>query len=197
MNNYEYIIAGLPVFKQDAGKAAGIDAENLIAGIKEQCSKKDNETIDFLLSGFIPENLDAGFYEKALSHKNPFIREFFLFDLNVRNAKAEYLNTELGREPGLDKIAIGKGQEFEEQEFEEYAHTKEVLSGKDLLERERGLDSLYWDKVEELVIMDTLDLELVLCFLVKLKIIERWLKLDPETGKVLLRKLVDVIRKSK
>ena len=192
MNNYEYIIAGLPVFRQDAGKTEGIDAESLIEGIKEQCSKKDNETIDFLLSGFVPENLNFEFYEKALSHRNTFISEFFRFDLNVRNAKAEYLNTELGREADLDKIEIGG-----EREFEEYARTKEVLSGKNLLERERGLDSLYWDKAEELVILDNLDLELVLCFLVKLKIIERWLKLDPETGKVLLRKLVDVIRKSK
>lgn len=192
MNNYEYIIAGLPVFRQDAGKTEGIDAESLIGGIKEQCSGKDNETVDFLLSGFVPENLNIEFYEKALSNRNPFIREFFRFDLNVRNAKAEYLNTELGREPGLDKIEIGG-----EQEFEEYERTKEILSGKDLLERERGLDSLYWDKAEELVLMDIFDLELILSFLVKLKIIERWLKLDPETGKVLLRKLVDVIRKSK
>lgn len=192
MNNYEYIIAGLPVFRQDAGKTEGIDAESLIGGIKEQCSGKDNETVDFLLSGFVPENLNIEFYEIALSHRNPFIREFFRFDLNVRNAKAEYLNTELGREPGLDKIEIGG-----EQEFEEYERTKEILSGKDLLERERGLDSLYWDKAEELVLMDIFDLELILSFLVKLKIIERWLKLDLETGKVLLRKLVDVIRKSK
>lgn len=192
MNNYEYIIAGLPVFRQDAGKTEGIDAESLIGGIKEQCSGKDNETVDFLLSGFVPENLNIEFYEKALSNRSPFIREFFRFDLNVRNAKAEYLNTELGREPGLDKIEIGG-----EQEFEEYERTKEILSGKDLLERERGLDSLYWDKAEELVLMDIFDLELILSFLVKLKIIERWLKLDPETGKVLLRKLVDVIRKSK
>lgn len=194
MNNYEYILAGLPVFRQDAGRAEGIDAENIIAEIKEQCSGKDNETIDLLLSGFVPENLDADFYRKVFAAKNRFLREFFHFDRNVRNAKAEYLNRELERDPDLGKI---KEEEEKEKEFMESGQVSAVLSGKDLLERERGLDKLYWDKAEDLVTLDIFDLNLILSFLVKLKIVERWLKLDPETGKVLLRKLVDVIRKSK
>lgn len=196
MNNYEYILAGLPVIHQDAGRAEGIDAENIIAEIKGQCSGKDNETIDMLLSGFVPENLDADFYRKVFAAKNRFLREFFHFDRDVRNAKAEYLNRELGRDPDIDKIKEEEEEE-EEKEFMENEQVSAVLSGKDLLERERGLDKLYWDKAEELVTFDIFDINLILSFLVKLKIVERWLKLDPETGKVLLRKLVDIIRKSK
>lgn len=51
-----------------------------------------------------------------------------------------------------------------------------------------------WKKVDELTIMDVFDIEAILAFIVKLKIIDRWEKLDPATGRELFRKLVDEIR---
>ena len=39
--------------------------------------------------------------------------------------------------------------------------------------------------------------ERILGFTAKLKIIDRWNKLDPETGRELFRKLVDEIRKTR
>ena len=42
--------------------------------------------------------------------------------------------------------------------------------------------------------MDVFDIEAILGFIAKLKIIDRWDKLDPETGRELFRKLVEEIR---
>lgn len=192
MNNYEYIIAGLPEFQQDASKEAGIEVDDIIAEIKEQCSGNDILTIDFLLSGFVPENLDREFYQKALSHKDRFIREYFRFDLNLRNAKVGYINKALGRPLDMDRIS------FEDiGDFDEEAEAAAVLAISDLFERERGLDTMYWKKAEDLVELDILDLDIILSFIVKLNITGRWLKLDPETGKRLLRTMVEAIRKTK
>lgn len=192
MNNYEYIIAGLPEFQQDASKEAGIEVDDIIAEIKEQCSGNDILTIDFLLSGFVPENLDREFYQKALSHKDRFIREYFRFDLNLRNAKVGYINKALGRPLDMDRIS------FEDiGDFDEEAEAAAVLAISDLFERERGLDTMYWKKAEDLVELDILDLDIILSFIVKLNITGRWLKLDPETGKRLLRTMVEAIRKTR
>ena len=71
---------------------------------------------------------------------------------------------------------------------------QDVLNRADLLQRERGLDDLRWQKVDELTAMDVFDLELILGFVAKLKIIDRWLQLDPESGRELFRKLVEDVR---
>ena len=86
MNNYEYIIASLPDLTT-GWKFGEKGPEDYIEEVISLCSAKDREGIEFLLSGFESGNLDVSFYRKALEHENGFIRDYFLFDLNVRNAK--------------------------------------------------------------------------------------------------------------
>ncbi len=191
MNNYEYIIASLPVLDQDIPSLSHIDEDGIIAGIMEQCGRDDRDTIDFLLSGYEADKLVMEFYRKALKHKSRFIREFFGFDLDLRNAKVRYINRSLEREAGLDVLAL---PEREETEFEEEAAADAVLNGNDILARERGLDDLIWKKIEDITIMDVFSLDVILGFIAKLKIITRWLKLDPETGRDMFRKMVEEIR---
>lgn len=191
MNNYEYIIAGLPVLGRDSSTVTQIDEEGIIAEIREQCDERDRRTIDFLLSGYDPENLGEDFYNRALSHGNRFIREFFGFDLELRNAKVRYINKALGRDADQDVLTL-PGRE--DVEFDEAAAADAVLSGNDILARERGLDDLVWKKIEEITVMDVFSLDLILGFIAKLRIITRWLKLDPGTGKAMFRKLVEEIR---
>ena len=62
------------------------------------------------------------------------------------------------------------------------------------LDRERGLDELRWRKIDEITLMDYFDIEVILGFVCKLKIIDRWLQLDPDSGRALFRKLVEDIR---
>ncbi len=53
-----------------------------------------------------------------------------------------------------------------------------------------------WAHIEELTLNDLFDIELILGFTAKLKIADRWEKLDPETGQKFFRKLVQEIRSS-
>ena len=50
MNNYEYIIAGLPDIAPDwkGADAAGVEA--IVQEIRELCSKEDNALIDVLIT---------------------------------------------------------------------------------------------------------------------------------------------------
>ncbi len=188
MNNYEYIIASLPV-----PKAAGtLDADGLVEAIRSQCSKSDNVLIDTLMDGFVADRLTPEFYSGAICSKNAFLREYFLWDLRVRNTKTEYLNAKLGRPLSEDVIDLPEAVEFDEKPL-----VSAVLEQTDILKRERGLDDLMWEKAEELTTLHLFDIDIILAFIAKIKITDRWNKLDPESGRAMFRKLVEEIRKSR
>lgn len=195
MDNYEYIIASLPVIEQDNRNARDLDVPGIHAMILEQLSGRDKASFELLLSGFDPEKLDVGFYRSALADHSDFIKGYFTYDLNVRNTKVEYLNSELGRPAGTDIMLLD--EDADPEEFEGKAEVMAVLSQQDIPGRERGLDDLMWKKCEELTLMHVFDMDVILGFTARLQIIDRWLKLDPETGRELFRKLVNEIRNSK
>lgn len=192
MNNYEYIIAGLPFLSQDGREAP--DTEAILADIREQLSEKDAKTLDFLLSAYAPDMPDAAFYLEAKKSRNRFIREFFALDLGVRNAKVEYLNRSLGRPEGTD--VVNPDPEKDLPEFDQEPEVDAILETDDILGRERALDNFYWKSADALTVLDVFDLDLILAFVVKLKQVERWLKLDEATGRELFRKLVKEIKEN-
>ena len=191
MDNYYYIIASLPVLSHD-WKPGEHTPDAIRSEILEQCSAKDRRTIELLENGFSDENLTADFYRSALADRNRFIRDYFRFDLNVRNAKVRYLNEALGRDPKKDVIVLDEDKP--QDEFEEVSRLDAVLHGKDILERERGIDDLMWEKIDEMTTFDYFDIEAILGFLAKLHIVERWYILDEKTGREMFRKLVDEVR---
>ena len=191
MDNYAYIIASLPALQVEDSKTWNLSARELIDEIRDQLSAHDMAVLDLLLEGCDPEKLDADFYTKALQHGNRFIRDWFRFDLDLRNTVVSYLNDSLGR-PYEEDMVLLEGRETEE--FFELKDAQTVLNGTDILKRERGLDDLRWRKIDELTMLHSLDLELLLGYVLKLKIIDRWLQLDPESGRALFRKLVEDIR---
>lgn len=186
MNNYYYIVASLPAIAQD-WKFGDITAESIVREIKERSTPADLAVIDFIESGFADGGLNEDFYRKAISHKLPFIREYYTFDLNVRNAKVRFLNKALGREADKDVIDIDTG------EFEDAAAVDSILDGKDILGREKALDDLYWEKLDSMTVHHYFDMDVILAFIFKLHIIDRWHKLDEQRGREMFKKLVDEI----
>ena len=199
MTNYVYIIAGLPDFTPDwrLGEKA---LDECFEQMRELLSEKDNALVSFIQTGFDKEKIGLEFYKEALASPKKFIREFFLFDMNVRNAKVKYLNQALSRDPFKDVLSLAdpedeeNGIEREEPEFKEEAQLQSILEGKDILARERGIDDLYWDKIDELTLFNYLDLDKILGVVVKMMIIRRWLILDEEAGRAMFKKLVDEVR---
>ncbi len=199
MNNYVYIIAGLPDFTPD-WRQGDKSLEEYLCQVKELLSARDQETVRLIEDGFDKEKIGQEFYKEALTSGNAFIRDFFQFDLNVRNAKVRYLNQALGRDPLKDVLSLSNpdaddmGMEIEEPEFKEAARLQAILEGSDILARERGIDDLYWDKIDELTIFDYLNFDRILGVVVKMMIIRRWLQLDEQTGREMFKRLVDEIR---
>ena len=189
MNNYEYIIASLPVLQP--GFRGQLDAASVLEEIRSQLSEADAAALDFLLDGWKCECLTEEFYAKAAASRNAFIKNYLFYDLQLRNAKVAWLNKALGRPEGQDVMPCG------DDDFEDAAKALEILSGTDILGRERGLDDLLWKHIEELTEMHVFDLDVILGFAARLQIVARWLKLDETTGREMFGRLVREMKENK
>lgn len=204
MDNYEYIIASLPTLTPEYKYPEGEDFDSVVESIRSQLSEKDAQVLDALLEGFVAMHLTPDFYQRVLAHPCPFIREYFRFDLNSRNAKVEYLNRQLGRPADKDMMSGRGGPEdenldidlyrFRGGEFEEEDATRLALSRSSLLDREKALDQVVWEKVGNLALFHDFDLTAVLAYVARLHIADRWLALDEQRGRELFKQLVDEVR---
>ena len=203
MSNFEYIISSLPYLIMDFKYSGQAGFNSVISDIKRDLDERDQDRVDFLLKGFSDKDLDADFYAEALRNRNRFLREYFRFDLNLRNAKVRYLNNQLGREPDMD-VMTGEDPEAEDVdidgfrftggEFEEAAKVDAILAVTDLVAREKGLDDVLWDKIDSLSTFHYFDIEAVLAYIAKLHIVTRWLNLDEEVGRDVFRRLLKDVR---
>ena len=171
MNNYVYIIAGLPDFTPD-WRQGEKSLDEYFGQMRELMSEKDNETVDFIRRGFDKDQIGAEFYKAALSHRLGFIREFFRFDMDVRNRKVRYLNAALGRDIEKDVLSLRDpeaeetGLEPEEPEFKEEARLQSILEGSDILfasSRIKHLLSLSGVHLDSFIPDDFHGLLLILC----------------------------------
>ncbi len=187
MTNYQYTVASLPAISQD-WKFGGKTAEQIIDEIKTTCDEKDTALIDFVVSGFSVDNLNPDFYREAIDGGNEFLREYYSFDLGMRNAKVAYLNKALGRP--ADKDVLDPGTE----NICPPPATEGVFEMTDILARERAIDDMYWNELNRLCELHYFDMNVILAFILKLHIVDRWNVLDEATGRELFRKLVNEVR---
>ena len=178
MSNFEYIISSLPFLTYDYTYENGQGFYSVLEEIKENLGEEDTQTLDFLLEGFSAKSLGADFYAKALKSPLRFVREYFRFDLNLRNAKVLDID----------------GYRFTGGEFEESARVQNALESASLLDREKALDDITWEKIDSLETFHYFDITAVLAYVTKLHIVDRWLALDEEKGRELFRKLVQEVK---
>ena len=187
MDNYVYIVAGLPelVVSYDG---SDFDYAATKASIMELLSEKDQQLVELMEEGFDENTLGADFYAKAAESKNRFIREYFDFDGRLRNMKVNYLAKRLDKES--DPYLVN----LEEADFEEEKQIQEILENTDFVQREQKMDELKWEKASDIARMDYFNMNAILAFLVKAKTVQRWAELDPTKGEEMFRKLVKEIR---
>ena len=187
MDNYVYIVAGLPELTSGF-ENTGFDYAAVKESIMELLSEKDQQLVELMEEGFNENSLSAEFYDKAAKSKNRFIREYFDFDGRLRNMKVNYLAKRLGKK-GEDYVV-----ELPEADFEEAKQIEEILADADFVEREQKMDELKWEKASDIARMDYFNMNAILAFLVKAKTVQRWAELDETKGDEMFRKLVKEVR---
>ena len=187
MDNYVYIVAGLPELTANY-EGGSFDYAAVKESIMELLSEKDQQLVELMEEGFNEDSLSAEFYDKVAKSKNRFIREYFDFDGRLRNMKVDYLAKRLGKK-GEDYVV-----ELREADFEEAKQIEEILADADFVDREQRMDELKWEKASDIARMDYFNMNAILAFLVKAKTVQRWAELDAAKGQEMFKKLVQEIR---
>ncbi|OGK03753.1 MAG: hypothetical protein A2519_02060 [Candidatus Raymondbacteria bacterium RIFOXYD12_FULL_49_13] len=151
------------------------------------------------------------FYDTVSDHANQFIREWFLFDLNLRNALTALNCRENAAAAGLpaseliEKAVICRNEVAEllrrsnAPDFSLgtiFREIEEILSfpRERLADFEKSIDLLRWRVLDELVFLRAFAIDAILAFIIKLDIAHRWLRLDPAEGRRMLDGLVSGVK---
>lgn len=140
------------------------------------------------------------YYGSASRSKNAFVAAWFGFNQTLRNVLALYTCRSLGWSP--ERYLVGN-REIEEQLLTSRAKDFDlsercpqitqmitIAAERDIAKRERMIDVLRWQWLDEQTEWNVFEVESVLAYYIKLGIIERWLKLDEEQGKAVFREIV-------
>lgn len=140
------------------------------------------------------------FYQEVLKEKNTFLREWFHFDLTIRNvitaigARKHNINYELqiiGTDEVSESIRKSQARDFglanEIDYIEELIDTARI---EDIQDREKNIDQFKWDYLEEVTFFNYFTIEKILAHTIKLGMVERWLAIDKEHGKEMFEKLL-------
>lgn len=176
MANYPYIIASFPDLLLDFEQHP-LDPQAVIAEVRGQLSESDCKLVDWLEFGLDGTHLTPHFYRSLKQTRNRFLLDWFDFDRKLRLAKVAHL----------------EGKPVEE-EFPECDKAEIIFKVEDIMQREKLLDRLYWNKAAELVNFDIFTVDTILSLLVRLRIADRWNRLDPKAGAALFKQLVSEVR---
>ena len=139
-----------------------------------------------------------------MQSKNHFVADWFEFNLNLNNLLAamtarkykldlpsyiigsteisEAIKTSSARDFGLSGI------------FSQYDKVYRISELSDLVEKEKKIDILKWEWMEDASFFNYFTVEKLFVFLVKLSMIERWISLDKEKGSEIFRKIIDSLK---
>ena len=94
-----------------------------------------------------------------------------------------------------DKLRTSRARDFDLGEELPYLSTLfSVGEETDITKRERLLDVIRWEWLEESVFNRVFTVERLLCYYLELAIIERWVKLDEKTGEETFRRIVKTLK---
>lgn len=148
------------------------------------------------------DQLTSHFYDFVLSSKHPFIDDWFFFDRSLRNvqigmnANKHDFSVEknlIGHDEVTHAILNVSAKDFGlSNDYDFVPSLVNLFEGTTLVEREYRIDQLKWQKLDDLTTFNYFSIEVILAFLVKLQIVERWFSLSEEKG----REMFDLLFKN-
>lgn len=158
----------------------------------------------------VKNKLQSLFYEHLVQTKNTFLSEWFKFTLNIKNILTAKNCNRFGYNQEKHLIPVFQcdtvynlllQNRLKPEYFEEVLPFADQIfriseSNINIEEKEKAVDKIKWDYLDEQTFFHFFTIEKVLTHIIKLNIIERWMKLDAETGKVLLNKLIEELKLS-
>lgn len=148
--------------------------------------------------------LTALYYAYAMKCKNRFVSSWFAFNLTVNNIlaaltarkfKMEVAPLIVGDTEVCEILRTSNARDFGlGSEVEYWEQLVKISETSELLDRERKIDQLRWDWMEEATFFDYFTVERLFVFLQQLEMIERWISLDKERGSQMFRSMIAALK---
>jgi len=152
------------------------------------------------------DQLATLYYEYLFKADNKFLRDWFELECNIRNILAGF--TARRHKIPVENLLVGNNfintaiRKSNAKDFgllDEFTYMEKLMQINEyanLLERERAIDQLKWNYLDEQNTFRYFSIEVILAFIIKMKMVERWLKLDKKTGEEMFQKLVKDLENS-
>lgn len=167
--------------------------------LKEE-AEEENRNLEDMLSSL--------YMEYGVGIKNTLISKWFTFNLDIGNILAAIYASKYDLDVkrvvvGNNRIAntirqnsrmrdFGLKLEFESDYLQALPRIAEET---DIFERERKIDKIRWDWLEENTVFDYFNIEYLFAYLCKLQILERWVQLNAEEGERVFCDLIENMKK--
>jgi hypothetical protein len=201
---YEYLLAGLPELKP--GSDSPISLEKLLELLDEQLTANDKQLLALLQEHCEDNEQAAELYERGLQSKNKFVRDWFAFNQDMNNI----LVASICRKHGFDvkKQIVGESEVAEtlrthasQKDFGlnevmgDYQAFLALAQIDDLLTREKSMDALRFEWLNDRTQFDFFSTEQVLSYYLQAEMLHRWSILTIEEGEKVFRELVADMKK--
>ncbi|MDR1524161.1 MAG: DUF2764 domain-containing protein [Tannerella sp.] len=150
------------------------------------------------------DKLSSLYYSEAMKCRNKFMSSWFEMNLNINNVmtavncrnhgfdREDYI---IGNNETAEQLRTSNARDFNiGNAFDCLTEVMQISEEKDLRLRERCIDVLRWNWLEEHTLFRFFDIESVIAYLLRLEMIERWLTLDQASGEKTFRKLVHAMK---
>ena len=152
----------------------------------------------------LEDKLYGFYYHYAIKCDNKFISTWFELNLDVNNIlaamatrkyKMEVAKVVVGNNFVAEALRTSNARDFglanDLEYFEQLVRINDTI---DLVEREKKIDLLKWNWMEENTFFNYFTIEKIFIFLMKLEMIERWVSLDKNKGNEMFRQLIDQLK---
>lgn len=149
------------------------------------------------------KTLTEGYMELVMNSGNSFLKKWTCFDRDIRNIFAMMNAKELDLDAekyivGNDNLAqeliavFNTGKDFVIPREPDYAAAIfRIATESEFLEKERRTDLERWNFIDTNTFFEYFTIDQILGYLIKYKIVLRWKQLDPATGELMLKKLIE------
>jgi hypothetical protein len=150
--------------------------------------------------------LEEYYYEFLLDVSNEFVRDWFRLQLNLNNVTTALNcrkydvppeNQLIGNDEVVQSILRSNARDFGlSQDFPEIEPVLTAWEHDSMLEREKALDNISWNWIDENTFFHYFTIERVIGYLLQMEMVERWLNLDRKKGERMFRELLQNMESS-
>lgn len=146
------------------------------------------------------DQLTTLYYDYLMKAENKFLHNWFELESDINNImtgltarrhKTPVDHLLIGNNAVTNAIRKSNARDFGlSAEFPFVDKLIQINENSNLLEREKAIDQLKWNYIDDINTFNYFSVEVILGFVIKLGMVERWLKLNKKAGEEMFRQLL-------